>query len=280
MTTPTAKTNPIQLRNLETIADYEAAEVLQRDVWQTTDLFVTPLHVMLTAQHNGGLVLGAFEHACADAPCLVGFLFGFPGRTEEGQWKHCSHMMAVRAEYRNRGIGQQLKQWQSRFVQAQGLSLITWTVDPLLTRNNHLNFHKLGVVCRRYHANWYGSDIGGGIPSDRFEVEWHVGSTARTIDAWRARVLQAHAASPERSVYHVSMAMYLSLPLDTVLQQAGPLITLEVPPAYEMLLEQDRDRALALRLKSRALLSTLLQQGYRVVDLCRETDCVYYLLAR
>ncbi len=278
--TQTMAEGPIRLRVLASIADFEAAEEIQKDVWQTTDRFVTPLHVMLTAQHNGGLVLGAFDHACEDMPRMVGFLFGFPGRTEDGRWKHCSHMLAVRAEYQSRGIGQRLKLWQSRFVQAQGLSLITWTVDPLLAHNNHLNFRKLGVICRRYHQNWYGSDIGGGIPSDRFEVEWHVGSSAPAIAALRSRALEAHEARAGRSAYHVSMDMCLALPTETVLQKAGALITLEVPRDYPALLAQDWDRALAFRLQSRALLSDLIQQGYLVADLCQEEERVYYLIAR
>ncbi len=270
----------IELRLLDSIADYEAAEVLQRDVWQTTDRFVTPLHVMLTAQHSGGLTLGAFDHADTREPSLVGFLFGFLGRTATGQWKHCSHMLAVRSAYQNRGIGQRLKQRQAQFVQAQGISLITWTVDPLLARNNHLNFHKLGVICRHYYRNWYGSDLGDGVPSDRFEVEWHVGSTAQAVNALRTRVRQAHRAILDRSACHISTDMCLNLSAATILQDIKALVTLEVPLDYPALLVHDRARARALRLRSRALLFALLTQGYLVVDLCRETEHAYYVIAR
>ncbi len=270
----------IEIRTLESIADYEAAEVLQRDVWQTTDRFVTPLHVMLTAQHNGGLVLGAFDSTRADGPLLVGFLFGFPGQTEDGHWKHCSHMLAVRPEYQNRGIGQRLKQEQAQFVRDQGVSLITWTVDPLLVSNNHLNFRKLGVVCRRYHQNWYGSEIGGGMPSDRFEVEWHVGPSAPKIAALRARVKQVQEENLGRRGNFVSTDMYLSMPTQQVIENSGALIAFEAPQDFTGLLARDWDRALAIRLRSREVLSGLMQQGYLIIDLCREEDCTYYVIAK
>ena len=70
-----------------------AAEALQREVWPGSETDIVPAHLLITAVHNGGLVLGAYE-----GEKLVGFVFGFPGiePTPDGpRLKHCSHMAGV-----------------------------------------------------------------------------------------------------------------------------------------------------------------------------------------
>ena len=62
----------IEIRSLHTIEEFHAAENLQRIVWNSDDLDISPTHVMLTAAKNGGVVLGAFAGAQ-----LIGFVFGF-----------------------------------------------------------------------------------------------------------------------------------------------------------------------------------------------------------
>ncbi|MGD9316090.1 MAG: GNAT family N-acetyltransferase, partial [Anaerolineae bacterium] len=129
----------VLIRPLESIAEFHACEALQRRVWVLPDdLEVVPLHLLLTAQRNGGLVLGAF-----DGGELVGFLFGFPAYDQDGRPKHCSHMMGVDPDCQGAGIGYQLKLAQREFALAQGLDLVTWTYDPLESRNAYLNIHKL-----------------------------------------------------------------------------------------------------------------------------------------
>ena len=56
----------IIVRPLESIADFRAAEEVQRQVWPGTELDVVPLHMLTTVAHNGGLVLGAFHGANND----------------------------------------------------------------------------------------------------------------------------------------------------------------------------------------------------------------------
>ena len=89
----------IAIRPLRAIEEYQACEELQRQVWlMPNDLEVVPLHMLLTVQKHGGVLLGAF-----DGEELVGFVFGFPGlRDGEGQ-VHCSHMMGVCPSYQGQG---------------------------------------------------------------------------------------------------------------------------------------------------------------------------------
>ena len=64
--------------------------------------------------------------------------------------------MGVAASYQSRGVGYQLKLAQRELVLDQGIDLVTWTYDPLESRNAYLNIHKLGGVCRTYMRDYYG----------------------------------------------------------------------------------------------------------------------------
>ena len=135
-------TKDISIRALKEAAEFHQCEELQRRVWGMEDISVVPLHLLLTIQKNGGLVLGAFD----DQGTMVGFVFGFLGMTDQGQVKHCSHMAGVLPGYQGRQIGYRLKLAQRAHVLAQGLALATWTYDPLEGSNASLNIGKLGQI--------------------------------------------------------------------------------------------------------------------------------------
>ena len=81
--------------------------------------------------------------------------------------KHCSHQLGVHPAYRNLGLGFLLKRFQWEFVRDQGIELITWTYDPLLSTNAYLNIARLGAVCNTYRRNEYGDlndDLNAGLP--------------------------------------------------------------------------------------------------------------------
>lgn len=163
----------MDIRPLDTHAEFRAAEQFQLDVWGFDPREITPLTELVVAQKHGGLVLGAF-----DGDRLVGFLFGWIGR-RGGRTYHYSRMTGVVPELRDRGLGLQLKLWQRRWALEQGYDLICWTFDPLQSRNAHFNLRKLGVVCREYLVNFYGenrSRFNRGLETDRLLVEWWIAS--------------------------------------------------------------------------------------------------------
>jgi predicted GNAT superfamily acetyltransferase len=168
-------TATISIEKITEIRDFYRCEELQRQVWGMGDTSVVPVHLLLTAQKNGGLVLGAFD----EQGTMVGFVFGFLGMTDQGQVKHCSHMAGLLPDYQGQQIGYRLKLAQREHVLAQGLDLATWTYDPLEGTNASLNIGKLGVICRTYLPDIYGDtgiQLHLGLPTDRFEVEWWVRS--------------------------------------------------------------------------------------------------------
>jgi len=163
------------IRLLETPEDMHLVEELQRDIWPGSETDVVPLHMLITVAHNGGLVLGAFKDEK-----IIGFVLGFPGleKTPDGpRPKHCSHMMGIHPDHRDGGVGFALKRAQWQMVRHQSLDHITWTYDPLLSRNAYLNIAKLGAVCSTYRRAEYGDmrdGLNAGLPSDRFQVDWWI----------------------------------------------------------------------------------------------------------
>ena len=166
---------PWNIRLLETSEEMSAVEALQREVWPGSETDVVPAHLLITVVHNGGVVLGAFvrgswwalslafrawsSHQTGRAPSIV--------RT----WP------ASIPDHRDSGIGFALKRAQWQMVRHQSLDHITWTYDPLLSRNAHLNIARLGAVCSTYRRSEYGDmrdGLNAGLPSDRFQVDWWI----------------------------------------------------------------------------------------------------------
>jgi predicted GNAT superfamily acetyltransferase len=262
------------LRLLEHIEDMFAVEDLQRQVWGGGD--IVPHHLLLTAAHNGGLVIGAYHE-----DRMVGFVFGFPGFShmpDGPQLKHCSHMLAVLPEYQSRGIGFLLKRAQWQMVRRQGLSLITWTYDPLLSRNAHLNIARLGAVSSTYVPNMYGDmrdSLNQGLPSDRLQVDLWVNSSRvqnRMGKRPRRQLDLAHYLSAETGIINPTRLGEAGWPhplTPTRLQieeNDAAIHLLEIPSDFYALKATDFNLALNWRLHVRDLLQDLFKRGYLITD--------------
>jgi len=159
----------VELRNCHGIEEFRACVNLQKEVWNFSDAELIPLRMFVVADKVGGQVMGAF-----DGKDMVGFALSIPG-TRSGHIYLHSHMLAVRKEYRNGGLGRRLKLMQREDAMERGIELIEWTFDPLEIKNAYLNIEKLGAIVWRYNINQYGitsSPLQGGLPSDRLIAEW------------------------------------------------------------------------------------------------------------
>jgi len=159
----------IELRSCHGIEDFRACVGLQKEVWNFTDAELVPLRMFVVADKVGGQVMGAFE-----GNTMVGFALSVPGTRSGHVYLH-SHMLAVRKDHRNSGLGRRLKMLQREEALSRGIELIEWTFDPLEIKNAYLNIEKLGAIVRRYNINQYGitsSPLQGGLPSDRLIAEW------------------------------------------------------------------------------------------------------------
>lgn len=154
-------------------AQFERCVELQLAVWGYSESEVIPRRMFTVASRIGGQVLGAF-----DGDVLAAFLMSLPGYRDGRPYLH-SHMLAVRPEYRNRGLGRRMKMAQRDEALARGIRLIEWTFDPLEIKNAYFNIVRLGAIARRYQADFYGpssSPLQGGLPTDRLYAEWWLGS--------------------------------------------------------------------------------------------------------
>jgi predicted GNAT superfamily acetyltransferase len=277
----------IDIRPLHTIDEYRTAETLQCTVWNIQNIRVVPDAVLLTTQKNGGLVLGAFDMGAGPEHAqLIGYLYGFVGLTPDGTVKHCSHQLGVLPGYQDQNIGYRLKLAQREYVAAQGISLITWTYDPLESRNAYLNLHKLGAVCRTYLCNIYGEmrdGLNSGLPSDRFEVEWHItshhvtrrleGALTTTLDALRQEgvpVLNSAHSDPRTGSPLAPLAD--PLPIE------GERLLIQVPASFQSIKAADLEIAAAWRQQTRALFEQAFARNYTATNMLNDGQQRYYLL--
>lgn len=163
----------VSIRKCEALADMQACFALQREVWRFCDADLIPVRMFVVASKIGGHVIGAFDESDGKQE-LVGFALAIPGMRNGHYYLH-SHMLAVRQQYRNEGLGRRMKLFQREDALARGFELMEWTFDPLEIKNAYLNIEKLGAITRRYNVNQYGitsSPLQGGLPTDRLVAEW------------------------------------------------------------------------------------------------------------
>jgi predicted GNAT superfamily acetyltransferase len=159
----------IDIRKCHQLDEVRACVRLQQEVWNFSDADLVPLRMFVVAEKIGGQVIAAFA-----GNEIVGFALSIPGVRGGQPYLH-SHMLAVRKQYQNAGLGRRIKLFQRDDALARGFELIEWTFDPLEIKNAYLNIEKLGAIARRYSMNQYGitsSPLQGGLPTDRLVAEW------------------------------------------------------------------------------------------------------------
>lgn len=252
---------PFTIRDLETFEEFQAVRGLQHTIWGFSEENIGLYPPLLyTASKNGGVVLGAF----APGGQLIGFLFSFLGRAG-GQWKLCSQTMGVLPEWRGQGIAEALKLAQRERTLSMGLSLITWTFDPLESPNAKLNLHKLQAMSRTYLRNIYGQNFGSlnqGLPTDRLLVEW-----------W----LDSYTDRPQRPDHRDALAILRAEGSGDRLRAAAADLSLDhrhlklpVPPNIQAIKRHDMALALEWRQQVRTAFETYFERGYRAVDFVSE----------
>ena len=275
------------IKILETPEEMTTVEELQRAVWPGSETDVVPAHVFITAVHNGGLVVGAYAENQ-----LIGFVFGFPGleSTPDGpRPKHCSHMMGIHSNYRDSGVGYALKRAQWQMVRHQGLDHITWTYDPLLSRNAYLNISKLGAVCNTYRRAEYGDmrdGLNADLPSDRFQVDWWI-KTRRVEKRLSKRPrkplkLDNFSKANLHPLYtpHASrQAQGWFSPPEHFSPLEDKLALAEIPSDFNALKQADFSLARDWRFFTRELFETAFAAGFIATDFIYDQGRSFYVLS-
>ncbi|HEV2494881.1 MAG TPA: hypothetical protein VG204_17600 [Terriglobia bacterium] len=248
-----------EIRQLEHLDEFRQVERIQNSVWGT---LAASSELMTVTAKYGGVVLGALANRR-----VVGFIYAFLAR-RHGRLVHWSHMMAVEARYRDRGLGFRMKLAHRRLALKQGVKAICWTYDPLQSRNAFLNIARLGGLVSEYLPDCYGkfpSLIEGGLPSDRFVVDWKIAS--RRVASWLDATSKHPPGFRTPRVNHTRVNARGFLENCTIaIDLRAPRLLVEVPANTDAM----RTRALPLarrwRLEARKVFEHYFSAGYRVED--------------
>jgi predicted GNAT superfamily acetyltransferase len=196
----------IVIRLCHDLEEMRACVALQKEVWNFSDADLIPLRMFVVAEKIGGQIIAAF-----DSREVVGFGLSIPGYRDGRSYLH-SHMLAVRQNYRNAGLGRRIKLFQRDDALARGFDLIEWTFDPLEIKNAYLNIEKLGAIARRYNINQYGitsSPLQGGLPTDRLVAEWWLKSkrVASILKSTKAEFTPVKSISIPGQIYEWKAAL-------------------------------------------------------------------------
>ena len=260
-------TSKPEIRDVETLADFERVLRLENEVWGLDDADVTPLTLALALKAAGSLWLGAF-----DAGQLVGFALAFPS-LERGRAGFHSHMLAVRESHRGHNLGYELKLAQRQRALALGAKEMTWTFDPLRSRNAHLNFHRLGVVCDNYRVDFYGPQTSSPLHrngTDRLWVTWPM-AEARVEERLRGKNVRAEILD---ALAHLEPLVRFNgdgRPAEGDLAQAlaRQRIAIEIPGDIGSIERDDHSRAREWRLATRKAFTEAIKAGFVVKEFCR-----------
>jgi predicted GNAT superfamily acetyltransferase len=249
--------------------------------------WAVPTHILLAVAENGGVLLGAYQD-----DQLVGFTFGWLGTIDNSprpaahHLKLVSHMTGVLPGYRDQNIGYQLKLAQRRWALEREVELITWTYDPLESRNANLNMRRLGTICQTYHRDYYGEmtdKISAGIESDRFQVEWWISS-----ERVRERMTSFSGSRTRRpgDAQLLNPAILRGdenpRPVDEAAVPSEPRLLIEIPSDVQTIRRTDLALGASWRYHTRTLFESVFAAGYQVTDFIFERDSIpqrsFYLL--
>ena len=262
-----AASKPVVIRDLETLAELEQAEAVEKEVWRLDDRDVTPLTLMIATKEAGNIWIGAFDGAK-----LAGFAFGFLGM-EDGRLTLHSHMLAVREPYRDLDLGRKLKLAQRERALAMRVQEMTWTFDPLQSRNAHLNFGKLGVVSDIYRVDFYGPETSSVLHqngTDRLWVRWILNSR-RVRDRLQGKEYRAEALDAFSRLQPLVQFNGDGKPLrnDLAAALSRQRIAIQIPSDIGVIEQKDPVLAREWREATRWAFREALQAGFFVAEFCR-----------
>lgn len=244
----------MRVRELSGIAEMIAASTLWDTIWarEESGHEVDPA-LMVALSHAGGYLAAAYE-----GDTMIGAALGFWGSPASGTLH--SHITGVLPAYAGQGIGAAIKNHQRSWVLDRGGNAITWTFDPLVSRNAHFNLNRLGARPDHYLHDLYGDlsdDINRGDPTDRLLVRWSL-TTSPTPPSSRpaAALLTNHDGAP-----------IVGLGLDEI--ESDDALTVAVPDDIEALRRSDPDSASLWRMAVRQAVAPLLERGWLITGFDR-----------
>jgi predicted GNAT superfamily acetyltransferase len=259
-----ARAAGVEVRDVTALVDLEAVVELYATIWGRDASPAVPLELLRAFTKAGNYVAGAFE-----SYELVGACVGF--FTTPAERALHSHIAGVSRQARGRNVGFALKLHQRAWSLQQGLTEISWTFDPLVSRNAHFNLVKLAARADEYLPNFYGplaDSINGDDDSDRLMVRWRlrdpkvaaacVGAKTPTMAA-AALVAAGAVVALDQSDDGAPVARRLD----------GRVFLVAVPADIEAIRRTRPELAMRWRVAVRDTLTTLISRGAHITGFDR-----------
>ncbi|KGJ71953.1 hypothetical protein GY21_18715 [Cryobacterium roopkundense] len=159
----------------------------------------------------------------------------------------------------DRGVGFALKLHQRAWGLARGIPTMTWTFDPLVSRNARFNLTKLGAHAGEYEQDFYGpmhGAINANDDSDRLIAVWPL-ARQRSVDCSEAR-----AEQPELPIFPVESVRSLGPDGDPAVIDDAGVWWCRVPEDIVRLRAQNPTLAAEWRRSIRSVFTELFAAGY------------------
>ena len=284
----------VEVRTI-TAEDASEAAALLKQIWG-----VKPIEpaMLISLAHTGSYAVIAVDGHKAGAPetkdrpiarrhgdggMILGAAAGYFSQPL-GKVLH-SHVAGVLPGLGRPGIGRVMKLHQRAWCLDLGVTEVTWTFDPLVARNAHINITRLGADVDEYLIDFYGvmaDGINSGQGSDRVVVRWHLDAPYFLTDPSRAGA----GLPPASFELGAKLSRSAAPPLLTVAPDGLPAVlpatasaavTLAIPHDIEGMRKTNPALASAWRTALRDAMAPLLASGWRVTGFEPQTG---YLVER
>lgn len=254
------------------LAACDQAVEIQKSVWG--EAVTVPTNMLFASTHVGAFLALAYAGDAA-----AGFVYSFYG-VRQWRFVHHSHMLAVLPPYRGTEMARDLKAAQRDYCLEQGLEVVTWTMDPLESRNARFNMAKLGAYAAEYLENHYGEmpdKLNAGLPSDRFMIEWPI-STDHVARRLGDKDAIPSLADVEKDIPTLLASDGERPGAEGALGESHLLVG--VPWDFQSTKQRDPALARAWRDAHRRTLGAALREGYAAVEYLTEGARGAYLLVK
>ena len=176
-------------------------------------------------------------------------------------------------------MGARLKRYQADTVKKLGIETMYWTFAPLVSKNAHLNFNKLGVEIDKYVPDMYidgnESDLHRGIGMDRFIVRWDLNKRRDTEQSSKSIEPEGNKSIVVNTKINEETKLILVEPIFV----EEEFVRIEIPLDINEIQKQSLELAGQWRSNTRQSFLHYLDKNYELTDFYRDkTDRCYYIL--
>ena len=263
----------IHIRKSNDLHEIQDTVKLLKSIWGPEERELITVTTLRALSHSDNYVFGAYVD-----DVLVGAIAGFVG-WHGNQLQLHSHILGVSPDAQGRHIGFALKEHQRAWCLTKGIRTITWTFDPLVSRNAYFNLTKLGAAITAYYPSFYGpmnDEINGSDDSDRVLVQWALDSP-RAVEASAGDGVDTRAAA-ELTDGGAEIALSAGDDGSPVEASArSETILVGIPRDIVEIRRRDPQLAARWRSASRVVLEGALNDGYVIVAMAQPG---HYVLER